>query len=71
MLSSFTHPQVVLNRYAFLCSVEHKGRYFEECWSPLPSIVWKKKYESKMGQPVTHMRLTNGKPQQVNEPINS
>jgi len=24
-----------------------------------------------MGQPVTHMRLTNGKPQQVNEPINS
>jgi len=23
-----------------------------------------------MGQPVTHMRLINGKPQQVNEPIN-
>jgi len=24
MLSSFTHPQVVLNRYAFLCSVALK-----------------------------------------------
>ncbi len=30
ILSSFTHPQVVPNLYAFLCSAEHKGRYFEE-----------------------------------------
>ncbi len=29
-LSSFTHPQVVPNLYEFLCSAEHKGRYFEE-----------------------------------------
>jgi len=31
ILSSFTHPQVVSNLYEFLSSVEHKGRYFEEC----------------------------------------
>ncbi len=31
MMSSFTHPQVVPNLYVFLCSAEHKGRYFEEC----------------------------------------
>ncbi len=31
ILSSFTHPQVVSNLYEFLCSAEHKGRYFEEC----------------------------------------
>ncbi len=30
-LSSFTHPQVVPNLYECLCSVEHKGRYSEEC----------------------------------------
>ncbi len=30
ILSSFTHPQVVPNLYEFLCSAEHKGRYFEE-----------------------------------------
>ncbi len=28
ILSSFTHPQEVPNRYGYLCSVEHKGRYF-------------------------------------------
>jgi len=28
ILSLFIHPQVVLNLYEFLCSVEHK-RYFE------------------------------------------
>jgi len=28
---TFTHPQVVPNLYAFLSSVEHKRRYFEEC----------------------------------------
>ncbi len=30
ILSSFTHPQVVPNLFEFLCSAEHKGRYFEE-----------------------------------------
>ncbi len=30
ILSSCTHPQVVSNLYEFLCSAEHKGRYFEE-----------------------------------------
>jgi hypothetical protein len=30
-LLSFTHPKVVTNLYEFLSSVEHKGRYFEEC----------------------------------------
>ncbi len=30
ILSLFTHPQVVPNLYEFLCSAEHKGRYFEE-----------------------------------------
>ncbi len=34
ILSSFTHPQVVPNLYEFLCSAEHKGRYFEESLSP-------------------------------------
>ncbi len=29
---SFTHPQVVPNPYEFISSVEHKRRYFEECW---------------------------------------
>ncbi len=28
ILSSFTHPQVVPNFYEFLCSAEHKGRFF-------------------------------------------
>ncbi len=32
ILSSFTHPHVVLNLYEFLSYVEHKRRYFEECW---------------------------------------
>jgi len=31
ILSSYTHPQDVLNLYEFLSSAEHKGRYFEEC----------------------------------------
>ncbi len=30
IVSSFTHPQEVPNLYEFLCSEEHKGRYFEE-----------------------------------------
>ncbi len=29
-LSSFTPPRVIPNLYSFLCSAEHKGRYFEE-----------------------------------------
>jgi len=29
-LLSFRHPHVVPNLYTFLCSAEHKGRYFEE-----------------------------------------
>ncbi len=31
ILSSFTHPQVVLNLDEFLFSSEHKKRLFEEC----------------------------------------
>ncbi len=48
ILSSFTQPQVVPNLYEFLCSAEHKGRYFEEsllsgCFgAPLTSIVGQK-----------------------------
>ncbi len=30
ILWSLTHPRVVPNLYVFLCSAEHKGRYFEE-----------------------------------------
>ncbi len=33
-LSSFTHPYVIPNLYAFLFSVEHNRRYFKERWSP-------------------------------------
>jgi len=33
ILSVFTHPQVVPNLYVFICSVEHKGRYLEECFN--------------------------------------
>ncbi len=46
ILSSFTHPQVVPNLYECLCSVEHKGKYSEECGkqsssgAPLTSIVF-------------------------------
>jgi len=32
MLLSFTQPHAVPNLYEFLSSVEHKRRYFEECW---------------------------------------
>ncbi len=45
ILSSFTHP-VVPNLYECICSVEHKGRYSEECGkqsssgAPLTSIVF-------------------------------
>ncbi len=45
ILSSFTHPQVVLNLYECLCSAEHEIIYFEECGkqsssgAPLTSIV--------------------------------
>ncbi len=48
ILSSFTHPTVVPNLNEFICSAEHKGRYFEEslqpgCFgAPLTSIVGKK-----------------------------
>ncbi len=31
---------LTLMSYAFLCSVEHKRRYLEECWFPLNSIVF-------------------------------
>jgi len=53
ILSSFTHPQVVLNLYTFLSSDEHKGRYFEECvklnscGALLTSIVFFPYYESQ------------------------
>ncbi len=30
ILSSFIHPQVAPNLYEFLCSAEHRGRYFED-----------------------------------------
>ncbi len=46
IMSSFTHPQVVLYLYEFLCSAGHKGRYSEECGkqsssgAPLTSIVF-------------------------------
>ncbi len=41
ILSSFS--QVVPNLNEFLSAIEHKRRYFEECWRyPLTSIVWKK-----------------------------
>jgi len=30
ILSLFPHPHVVPNLYECLCSVEHRGRYFEE-----------------------------------------
>ncbi len=32
ILSSLIHQQIVSNLYEFLSSVEHKIRYFEECW---------------------------------------
>ncbi len=54
---SFTHPQVVPNLYEFLCSVEHKGRYFEEslqpgCFgAPLTSIIGKKNTMEVNGAP--------------------
>ncbi len=44
--SSSTHPQVVPNLYACLCSTEHKGRYYQEfekqssSREPLTSIVF-------------------------------
>ncbi len=53
ILSSFTHPQAAPNLYEFLCSAEHKGRYFEESLlpgclgAPLTSIVEKKYYGSQ------------------------
>lgn len=31
ILSSFTHPSLVTNRFEFLPNVEHKRRYFEKC----------------------------------------
>ncbi len=30
--SNFVQVQVAPNLYELLCSVEHKRRYFEECW---------------------------------------
>jgi len=44
--TSFDHSLFVLNLFEFLSSVEHKRKYFEECWhpnsswSPLTSIVF-------------------------------
>jgi len=32
ILSVFTHPLVVQNRYVSICSAEHKGQYLEECF---------------------------------------
>jgi len=32
MVSSFTYSQVVPNLSEFLTSVEHKSKYFKECW---------------------------------------
>ncbi len=57
ILSSFTHPQVVPNLHEFLCSAEHKGRYFEESLYPgcfgatLTSIVGKKNTMEVNGAP--------------------
>jgi len=39
ILPSFTYPQVIPNMCEFLCSVEHKGRDFEECLLHLPQIM--------------------------------
>jgi len=55
--SSFTLPRVVPNLYEFLCSAEHKGRYFEESvgtiGAPLTSIVVKIKYYGSQWCPRT------------------
>jgi len=32
ILSSRTQPQIVPSLYELLSSVEHKIRYFKECW---------------------------------------
>jgi len=37
ILSLFTHPYVVPNLFEILSSIEHKIRYFEECWKPVDS----------------------------------
>ncbi len=56
---SFTHPQVVTNLYACLCSAEHKGRYSEECGTqgssgaPLTSIVFIFSYNGSQWCPKT------------------
>jgi len=59
MVSSFTHPYVVLKLYDYLSSVERKRRYFEICliyiflsngnqWSPkLFSYQHSLKYQKK------------------------
>lgn len=48
ILSSFTHPCVVLNSYEFLSFAQHKRWYFEDCWESndieaqwLPLNFWK------------------------------
>ncbi len=57
ILSSFTHPQAAPNLYEFLCSAEHKGRYFEESLlpgclgAPLTSIVEKQNTMAVNGAP--------------------
>lgn len=33
--SSFTHAHSVLDLYEFPYSIEHKSRYFKECWKPV------------------------------------
>ncbi len=52
--SSFTHLHVFPNLLDFLSSVEHKSRYFEECWesSNLGSIdFYSMKYSGSQWEP--------------------
>ncbi len=41
MNDSFAHPPLVSNLYEFLSSVEHKRRYFKECFvtKQLPVVI--------------------------------
>ncbi len=39
LLTSFTYPHVVPNLYEVPSYVEHKSRYFEECWCFCGSVV--------------------------------
>jgi len=44
ILSSFTHLHVVPNQSEFLSSVEHKRRYFEECWKAIDLYYESQRY---------------------------